>query len=47
MRDVFFWFSMFAVGSAFVVVIEAITIALLAKWNKELRERVEYLEPPF
>ena len=47
MRDVFFWFSMFAFGSIAFVSIQAVAIVFLVKWNRELRERVEYLEPPF
>jgi ribulose 1,5-bisphosphate carboxylase large subunit-like protein len=43
----FFIFAFFAIGSAFVVVVQAITIALLAKWNAELKKQVEYFKPPF
>jgi hypothetical protein len=43
----FFIFLFFAIGSAFVVVVQAITIALLTKWNNELKKQVEYFKPPF
>ena len=43
----FFVFAFFAIGAAFVVVVQAMIIALLAKWNAELKKQVEYLKPPF
>ena len=47
MNELFFTFLFFAIGSLFVVVIQAMTIVLLTKWNKELRKQNEYLQPPF
>lgn len=47
MRDVFFTFAFFAIGASFIVVVLAMMVALLAKWNHDLREQVKSLEPPF
>jgi cell division protein FtsL len=47
MNELFFTFLFFAIGSLFIVVIQAMTIVLLTKWNRELKRENAYLQPPF
>ena len=47
MKDVFFVFAFFVVGSIAFVSILSVMIVFLTKWNAELREQVKQLQPPF
>lgn len=47
MNELFWVFLAFAIISGFIVSVQAIALAMLTKWNKELRAQVKYLEPPF
>lgn len=38
---------LFAIGSVFIVVVQAVALAMLVSWNKELRREVEVNKPPF
>ena len=43
----FFIFGVFAIGASVIVIVQGITLAMFAKWNRELREENERLQPPF
>lgn len=47
MNELFGWLIFISVVSSFIISIQAMSLFHLSKWNKELRQKVEELKPPF